>query len=69
MDYLRDPSAIYEKSFAIIRSEADLSGLPTGAEAIAIRIIHACGMTDIVATCGFLLTLSRSQRKRWRSQF
>ena len=48
MDYLRDPSAIYERSFAIIRSETDLSGLPTKAEAIAIRIIHACGMTDIV---------------------
>ena len=49
MDYIRDPSAIYEKSFAIIRSEVDLSSLPDNAEAIAIRIIHACGMTDIVA--------------------
>jgi precorrin-8X/cobalt-precorrin-8 methylmutase len=49
MDYIRDPAAIYEKSFAIIRSETDLSGLPANAEAIAIRMIHACGMTDIVA--------------------
>ena len=49
MDYLRDPSAIYERSFAIIRGETDLSGLPANAEAIAIRIIHACGMTDIVS--------------------
>jgi precorrin-8X/cobalt-precorrin-8 methylmutase len=48
MDYLRDPSAIYERSFAIIRGETDLSCLPVNAEAIAIRIIHACGMTDIV---------------------
>jgi precorrin-8X/cobalt-precorrin-8 methylmutase len=48
MDYLRDPSAIYEKSFAIIRSETDLSSLPPSAAAIAIRMIHACGMTDIV---------------------
>lgn len=47
MDYLRDPSAIYKKSFAIIRGETDLSGLPADAEAFAIRIIHACGMTDI----------------------
>jgi precorrin-8X/cobalt-precorrin-8 methylmutase len=47
MDYLRDPSAIYEKSFTIIRGETDLSGLPASAEAIAIRMIHACGMTDI----------------------
>ena len=49
MDYLRDPSAIYERSFAIIRSETDFSSLPASAEAIAIRIIHACGMTDIVS--------------------
>jgi precorrin-8X/cobalt-precorrin-8 methylmutase len=49
MDYIRDPAAIYEKSFAIIRSETDLSSLPANAEDIAIRIIHACGMTDIVA--------------------
>jgi precorrin-8X/cobalt-precorrin-8 methylmutase len=47
MDYLRDPSAIYEKSFAIIRSETDLSGLPASAEAVVIRMIHACGMVDI----------------------
>jgi precorrin-8X/cobalt-precorrin-8 methylmutase len=49
MDYIRDPAAIYEKSFAIIRGETDLSSLPASAEVIAIRIIHACGMTDIVA--------------------
>jgi len=49
MDYIRDPAAIYEKSFAIIRGESDLSSLPASAEVIAIRIIHACGMTDIVA--------------------
>jgi precorrin-8X/cobalt-precorrin-8 methylmutase len=48
MDYIRDPAAIYEKSFATIRGEADLSSLPASAEAIAIRIIHACGMTEIV---------------------
>jgi precorrin-8X/cobalt-precorrin-8 methylmutase len=49
MDYIRDPAAIYEKSFAIIRGETDLSSLPASAEVIAIRIVHACGMTDIVA--------------------
>ncbi len=49
MDYIRDPAAIYEKSFAIIRSESDLSSLPASAGDVAIRIIHACGMTDIIA--------------------
>ncbi len=46
MDYIRDPSAIYEKSFAIIQSEADLSSIAQDARAVAIRIIHACGMID-----------------------
>ncbi len=48
-DYLRDPQAIYEKSFAIVRAEADLSGLPENLHGMAIRLIHACGMTDIAA--------------------
>lgn len=47
MDYLRDPEAIYARSFEVIRAEADLSHLPATAHQIALRIIHACGMTDI----------------------
>ncbi len=47
MDYIRDPEAIYAKSFATIRAEADFSHLPANAEAIAVRIIHACGMIDV----------------------
>ena len=35
-DYIRDGTAIYEKSFAIIRAEADLSRF-TEAEADALR--------------------------------
>lgn len=46
-DYLRDPDAIYARSFAIIRAEADLSGLGPDMQDIAIRMIHACGMPDI----------------------
>lgn len=49
IDYLRDPTAIYARSFATIRAEADLSGVPESARTIATRIIHACGMTDIVS--------------------
>lgn len=45
-DYIHDGNAIYERSFAIIRAEADL-GRFTEAEAdIAIRMIHACGMVE-----------------------
>jgi precorrin-8X/cobalt-precorrin-8 methylmutase len=44
-----DPAAIYEQSFAIIRAEADLSGVPDDLEKAVVRMIHACGMVDLVA--------------------
>ena len=47
MNYLRDPSAIYARSFEIIRAEADLSHIPASAHAVAIRVIHACGMVEV----------------------
>ena len=47
-DYLSDPAEIYRRSFATIRAEADLSGFAAAARPIAERVIHACGMTDIV---------------------
>jgi precorrin-8X/cobalt-precorrin-8 methylmutase len=48
-DYLRDPAEIYRQSFAAIRAEADLSAIPASARGIAERVIHSCGMTDIVS--------------------
>jgi precorrin isomerase len=47
--YLKDPAEIYAQSFATIRAEADFSGLPADADAVATRIIHACGMPEIAA--------------------
>jgi len=47
MNYLSDPSAIYARSFEIIRAEAELSHLPASAHAVAIRVIHACGMIEV----------------------
>lgn len=44
---ITDPAAIYERSFAIIRSEADLSRVPADAEPLAVRLIHGCGMVDL----------------------
>ena len=49
IDYIRDGTGIYTKSFATIRAEADLSSLPPDLESVAVRLIHSCGMTDIVA--------------------
>jgi precorrin-8X/cobalt-precorrin-8 methylmutase len=47
--YLRDPAAIYRESFATIRREAPLDGLPEDLRPVVLRLIHACGMPDIVA--------------------
>ncbi|WP_433472642.1 precorrin-8X methylmutase [Spirillospora sp. CA-142024] len=47
-DYVRDGAEIYRRSFATIRAEADLSGLPGDVARVAVRMIHACGMTDLV---------------------
>ena len=44
--YLRDGTAIYERSFAIIRAEADLSAFATEEAEVAIRMIHACGLVE-----------------------
>ena len=48
MNYVKDPDAIYRLSFAAIRAETDLSPLPKAVQPIALRLIHACGMTDIL---------------------
>lgn len=45
--YVRDPAEIYRQSFAAIRREADLSRFSGGIEALAVRLIHACGMVDL----------------------
>ncbi|MEA5476078.1 precorrin-8X methylmutase [Pseudanabaena galeata UHCC 0370] len=53
LDYIRDGNAIYQKSFATIRAEANLSILPQDLEVVAVRLIHACGMTDIVSDLAY----------------
>src|SRR5258708_39438297 len=45
--YIRDGAEIYRRSFGIIRAEADLARFSAVEERVAVRIIHACGMTDI----------------------
>ena len=45
--YLCDGTAIYERSFAIIRAEADLSSFSAEEADIAVRMIHACGQVEV----------------------
>ena len=48
-DYVRDGAEIYRRSFAMIRAESDLRGIPADAEGTVVRMIHACGQTDLAA--------------------
>ena len=45
-DYIHNGDAIYERSFAIIRAEADLSRFSDAEADVAVRMIHACGLVE-----------------------
>uniref|UniRef100_E1TIX0 Precorrin-8X methylmutase n=1 Tax=Burkholderia sp. (strain CCGE1003) TaxID=640512 RepID=E1TIX0_BURSG len=53
LDYIRDGAEIYRQSFATIRAEADLSRIPADLEKLAVRVIHACGMVDVIDDLAF----------------
>jgi precorrin-8X/cobalt-precorrin-8 methylmutase len=63
MEYVRDGAEIYRRSFATIRAEADLSGLPGDVARVAVRMIHACGMVDLVDDIGFSPGVATAARK------
>ncbi len=48
MDYLRDPKAIYAESFRQVRAASDLSRVPAALESVALRLVHACGMPEVL---------------------
>ncbi|MEA5554637.1 precorrin-8X methylmutase [Anabaena cylindrica UHCC 0172] len=62
-NYIRDADEIYRNSFAIIRAEANLDILPPDVAKVAVRMIHACGMTDIVSDLGYSPRAVESGRK------
>jgi precorrin-8X/cobalt-precorrin-8 methylmutase len=65
--YLRDGAAIYERSFAIIREEADLSRFSKDEAEIAVRMIHASGQVSVADSIQFtpgLVTAARDALKR-----
>jgi precorrin-8X/cobalt-precorrin-8 methylmutase len=47
-DYLKNPEAIYSLSFATIEAEVDLSLVPANARSLATRVIHACGIPEVI---------------------
>jgi precorrin isomerase len=62
-DYIRDGSEIYRNSFKIIRSESNLERFPEDVAKVAVRMIHACGMTDIVKDLEYSSTAVASGKK------
>jgi precorrin-8X/cobalt-precorrin-8 methylmutase len=62
-EYEKDGAAIYRRSFATIRAEADLAGLPEDVARVAVRMIHACGQVDLVADLAWSPDVVRRARK------
>lgn len=67
IDYLRDGAEIYRHSFATIRDEADVAILPADLEPVAVRMIHSCGMVDLVEDLAYSLELVESARGALRA--
>ncbi|SFA93074.1 precorrin-8X methylmutase [Amycolatopsis marina] len=67
IDYIRDGAEIYRHSFATIRDEADLAILPDDLEAVAVRMIHTCGMVDLVEDLKYSLEFVEAGRKALRA--
>jgi precorrin-8X/cobalt-precorrin-8 methylmutase len=65
--YEHDGAAIYLRSFATIRAEADLARFDADAEQVVVRMIHACGMVDLAADVALsdgVVTQARSALER-----
>lgn len=65
--YLRDGDAIYERSFAIIRAEADLARFSADEAEVVVRMIHACGLVEVAQHIEFgngLVTAARAALAR-----
>jgi precorrin-8X/cobalt-precorrin-8 methylmutase len=62
LDYLKDGNEIYRRSFATIRAETNLSAIPEDLKAVAVRMVHACGMVDVVDDLDFSPDVGRAAR-------
>jgi precorrin isomerase len=63
LHYIRDGAEIYRQSFAMIRSEANLDKLPADFNSVAVRLIHASGMIDIVNDLDYSIDAVRVGRQ------
>jgi hypothetical protein len=63
-DYIRDPAEITRRSFEIIGAATELSGLPADIAPVAARIVHACGMPDVLPDLAFSKPPGRLAERR-----
>ena len=63
LHYIRDGAEIYRQSFAMIRAEANLDKLPADFNSVAVRLIHASGMIDIVDDLDYSIDAVRVGRQ------
>ncbi|MFI8489197.1 precorrin-8X methylmutase [Streptomyces rubrogriseus] len=66
-DYEKDGAAIYRQSFATIRAEANLAALPADVSQVAVRMIHACGMVDLVRDLSYTPAVVERAREALRA--
>jgi precorrin-8X/cobalt-precorrin-8 methylmutase len=66
-DYIHDGDSIYERSFAIIREETDLSRFSESEADVAIRMIHACGQVEAARHFHFSLDFVDAARTALRT--
>ncbi|MBS0960569.1 MULTISPECIES: precorrin-8X methylmutase [Acetobacter] len=62
-DYIHDGAAIYQRSFSMIRDEADLSAFPVTDANIVVRMIHACGMVELAQHVSMSADFTSSARQ------
>ncbi|GLQ06171.1 precorrin-8X methylmutase [Sneathiella chinensis] len=62
-DYIRDPDAIYRKSFATVQAEVDLTHMDADIGTLITRIVHSCGMPEIVPDMAFHPDIARACRE------
>jgi precorrin-8X/cobalt-precorrin-8 methylmutase len=60
--YETDGAAIYQKSFATIRAEADLARFTADEEPVVVRMIHAAGMVGLEAFVRFTPDMAKIAR-------
>ena len=66
-EYEKDAAAIYRRSFAIIRGEADLARFSPREERVAVRVIHACGMVEAAEDLIFSSSAAEAAREALRA--